>query len=212
MIRALIMSGAAFNLLTCDPQPVAQHNLVFVGDSITEGTAVADPTQRYPNLTAAKLNATWTMHNSGHGGFTTTDLIGWAVRDVTPLYDPKKTNVCILLSGTNGLSGTTYSEIQTYAGARRAEGFLVIVSTVMGFRRGTQAAQIQNESDRIALNNSLRAGWQTFADGLADFAVSPMDTIADSDSLTYFSDKVHPTIAGNMLMAAIAYPQIERFE
>jgi len=180
--------------------------LVFDGDSLTEGYMSTDGFS-YPNQ-AALLLPGYEMYNCGVSSKTLAQMVSTAPTVVDPLRDATKTrNVCVIWGGTNDLyvSGATvdatYSSLLTYCAARRAAGWRVVVATML-----QRSAPQTVEDKRLDYNNRIRAGWQSFADALADFAADAR--LSNCANGAYFSDGTHLTNLGYGVAAAIAAPAI----
>lgn len=108
--------------------------------------------------------------------------------------------VLVVVCGTNDLAnGRTaaqlLADVQTYAAARRAEGWRVVVCTVAPRTFDTDGVTpwpAGKETQRTTYNASLRSTWSSWADALVD-----LDAYAPA-----LSDGIHLTVAGNATLAA----------
>lgn len=116
-------------------------------------------------------------------------------------------NVVVGIEITNDVAedlataATAYANIQAYCAARRAAGWKVIVTTFLS--RSNAFTPANFNATRATVNANIQANWQTFADGLADWASDPIMGIDGAETnLTYFSgDLVHPNATGMALLA-----------
>jgi len=178
--------------------------LVYDGDSITAGYQSTNGFS-YPNQ-ANLLLPLCDGYNFGISGETLAQMLAAAPANLDPLYDSTKTqNVVVLCGGTNDLSegatpASVYANLQAYCAARRSAGWKVVVTTIL-----PRSASDPFESNRQALNASIRANWGTFADGLADIAAdSRIGAPGANANQEYFAaDGTHPNNAGYGVLAGI---------
>lgn len=181
--------------------------LTYVGDSLTIGNGLNTP---YPNsVTPPTYNGVaLSVSNIGVVSRTVSTMMDKAAINLNPLYAYKSgLNIAVILGGTNDLftgstAAQTYSLIQQFAQHQRSLGFKVLV--------GTLPSAVTIDTDRQTVNTYIRAGWQTFADGLVDFASNAnIGAAAAYTNATYFQvDQIHPTNAGNTIMAGLAQTAI----
>jgi hypothetical protein len=131
--------------------------------------------------------------------------ISYHLDDIPP---PRKRDrrFILTLSITNGVDTTTYMDaLVAYADARRAAGWYVVLMTLLP--RSTAGY----EAIRNANNAEIRT-WATggtlypgiHADAIVDFANETiMDNVATTADTTYYSDGVHPTDAGHILLEVV---------
>ncbi len=177
--------------------------VIHDGDSLTLGrctTPALDGT--YP-VVAAKASATdYQMRNYGVGGQTVATMTANAAANIDPFYDAARPfNIIVLWGGVNDIIGggrtsaQAYADIVTYANARTAVGWRVIVMTVIA-ATGT-APQI---ADLLVLNSLLRAnasgGTYTLVDPAGDARFQNFN-----DTTYYNGDKTHQTNAGAAIIA-----------
>lgn len=194
----------------------ATARVVFDGDSITAGNSTSSPNYfAYVKMTTRALDPMPHIYNYAGGGqqlqnkITSYSATGGA-QDVIGAYSG--TRILLMSCGTNdfnvGLRTDVQLEadVQNYAGQVRADGGLIIVSTVLpatGFDAGREAY-------RVAYNTWLRANWASFADGLCDFAADPIMGAANAeDNATLYPDGLHPSRLGHTYLAPIAAAAIE---
>jgi len=187
-------------------------NIVFDGDSMTVGTGGGPaggggPSfSNYPRLATDGM-AGATVNNFGVGGQTVLSMSGDAATQIDPLIDTARLNIVALLGGTNDIklgaasSTTAYNRIVAYCTARRAAGWKVVVGTILP--RDPTDAGANFETDRQAVNTSIRANWATFADALADVGADATIGAAGAQTNTvYYSDLIHPTTLGYEIVAS----------
>lgn len=95
-----------------------------------------------------------------------------------------------------------FSTYESYLLARRAAGYDHIL--VGNLLPRTDAAYTDHNAKRAILNPQISAMCAANGFTLVDLAAeSIMGMDGTPDNLTYFSDKIHPTVAGNALLAPI---------
>ena len=111
----------------------------------------------------------------------------------------------------------TFTYIQSINNLRSAAtlfkkaGWKVIVCTLID--RGDRGANNQTYFDNwyTPYNNKLRSSYKYFADEIADLAADAnLGAYGASSNTTYFVDKVHPTTAGQQLIANIVQAAINK--
>lgn len=196
----LITGGQIDNVEIYSNNPGAPTGLIE-GDSFVTGVYNNFPTQ----VTAALSGVVTINANVSNGGDTIGDvshdpMTTQYASQVAVLRDFNIANQFVIFhGGTNdGYYGadaaTTYTRIQAYCALARADGFKIIVFTIADriYAGGEGFDTFKN-----AYNTLLRAGWASFADGLADVAADPNiggDSAAANSA--YFGDLVHPTNLG----------------
>jgi len=170
------------------------------GDSIT-GLA---PSGGAPKLSAQKTRyPTGNLAVSGTGvvAMTTTRkaTMRAVVADAVKIY--KKVIVTIHM-GANDMTGYTgaayYAATMPYVAELRALGAKVVICTVL-----PRNAQPTFNTNRDAYNVLLRAGVGTDFDGLVDYDTTIMGLEATTANTTYYSDGLHPTLAGQQLLEPV---------
>lgn len=173
--------------------------IVFEGDSITAGSVGITVQQAYPYVCMnGKLNP---FLNNAVGGSIYADLTSRAAA-LDARYDPNRAGnyLCVMcgfndMSGSHNISGTTTeANLRTYCLARKAAGWKVVVATL--------TASSESPGERDTFNSLVRANWTGYADALADVAAdSVMGCTGCQNNGTYYQDGVHPTAAGEALVA-----------
>ena len=178
---------------------VASQRVVFMGDSITEGWAQADPA----------FFAHPAHVNRGISGQTTSQMLVRFRSDVIEL----KPRVVVILAGTNDIAGNTgpISE-QTIAGhvasmaeLARVHGIRVVLVSVLPADRYNWAPTLQ-PAQRIVMLNRLLQAWAQAHDVTWVDLHSPMATSTQGLRKEYGEDGVHPNAAGYAVMR----PAVER--
>ena len=144
--------------------------------------------------------------NLGVPGQTTPMMAADAGAQVDPLAEGRHDPVLVVWEGTNDLMYGTdppfdaeaaYRHLASYCRARQRAGYQVVVLTVLP-REGSA----EFEAARTELNARLRAGWRSFADGLADVAADEVVGRAGAEfDEAYYRDTVHLTPAGYGVVA-----------
>jgi lysophospholipase L1-like esterase len=184
-------------------------NYVAEGDSITRGTYSS--LLSYANLLNEVSGGLHrgNVSNLAVGSSQVTGLVSRAATTDTYLQSGQRVNVLSVLIGVNdqvsgGLSTSTFlTNLASYCNARRTAGWKVVVATLLP---GTETALISSgyEAWRQTVNTAIRGWVSTNCDAVADFAASStMGDEADANNTTYYSDKVHPTLAGQYVLAPI---------
>jgi len=191
--------------------PQSDVNLVYDGDSITFGRGVALGNE-IASQTPALIGETFARFNYGIGGQQQASMVTGYPNRAAQAYQASKLNVLKIFAGTNDVKNNvtganTWASAVSEMQAARTTGFQKILVATMLPRGDFTGAQ---EAERQAFNDLVRANWQTYADGLLDYAADPMMGAAGATSnLTLFSDGVHPTEYGDSLLAAIDAPKIK---
>ncbi len=175
--------------------------LVFDGDSITAGAGAT------PFSNSVSPSDSFTKFNLGASGMYMRWLQSLA-QSVDNLYAPLAAqNVVVIFAGSNDLSGnaaTVHNYLSAYCRERRKLGWKVVVLTMIS-RNGKDA-------DKNAYNALIRQNWRSYADELADIAEDPnLGADGAYANSTYFqADGVHPTNAGQSLIAQYVQAAVNR--
>ncbi|WP_179874222.1 GDSL-type esterase/lipase family protein [Rhizobium sp. L43] len=194
--------------------------LVAEGDSITAGNLVDNPeTNAYPAVAVAGIPnpPTITLANIGTTGTLALQMNeDFDTRSGAEYDASKDLNVFTILAGAND-KNLTYADKEIYLNLRsvlhkaKAKGFdRRLIGTLIA--TDEDANEYRQWGGDILLNQLIRQYWNSDldADGIFDFGSDPhFDEIADADDLTYYdADKVHPTQAGHVVLAAIYKPVV----
>lgn len=178
---------------------------LYQGDSMTFGEPPATP---YPNLVSTTNS--YDKVNNAVGGKTISTIRSQAetIDDIEYRFQARE-NVYVLWAGTNDLAtGSTVDEafrnFQATCRERRNKGWKVIVLTTLQ-RCGNNPTGTPLNTLIPQYNALIRAGWSTFADGIADVAADPtLSPInACTDTFYFNGDGVHLTTAGNTIIASV---------
>lgn len=194
---------------------VVPVNLLFVGNSIVEGTSGG-------GQSSAKVRAlcptNWTITNRGHGGWgislmtdnataatraaaNNSQLAGFTA-DVEPYYNPNAgKNIIIIQEGSNEIINYE-AKVKAYIAARRAEGWIVfLTSTAVRTDISTVWLNTTNAINAVIRAKSFPC---EYGDAFVDFDRVPkisrygdLDNLADpvhsSNNPAWNYDKVHWT-------------------
>lgn len=188
---------------------------VFDGNSLTSGQGATGGND-YPSQVAVILAryGSYTKYNFGVGAQTTTDMASDAATQIDTLYNAANPqNIVVPWEITNELyfgtsAATAYANYVSYCQARLAAGFYVIALTVLP--RSNVGTPGGFETDRQAVNTSLRANWATFANALADVAADARigDAGDETDTTYYDGSNVHLNNAGYAIVAQLVAGKI----
>ena len=206
------------------PNPQVSPLLIAIGDSITYGLNLTGPfpsSQAWPSNLTLTNQPSYKLVNMGIPNLTTYATVGSEpsrafVQECTSSFGP---SVALVLLGTNDAFSNVYSGLGTAASVNgtfgnlmtevhtlKSAGCKVFVGTVTdlsasgtGAGGGTPEAW-KDQYDTKILSQAIKMG----ADGVFDIAANPlMGADGACTNTTYFqSDCVHPTAAGDLLMAA----------
>jgi lysophospholipase L1-like esterase len=197
---AMVRHGGAINDFLC-----------FIGDSVTYGAAT-EPESYPAQLMNDPAFAASDYMNMGHSGQTITQMAAEA-STYDQLARPNGLKTVILMAGLNGGNTETDTDKATAAQSAvatyKATGYKVIICTTTdgGFFLNPQYGYI------VAFNNWLRANWASFADGFVDIALNPLVGVPGSHlNPVYFGDLLHPTAAGNGIIAGLVKPEVLRIQ
>ena len=182
--------------------------VVWDGGSILAGRG-ADPGHDFPTQTLSLVPRVCQSFGSYSGDAKIADMLLEAPDQVDVHHLPTADlNLCVVLAGGGDFragrsAADVYNALRTYCSERRAEGFRVVVLTVLPSRDPAPF-----EATRLAYDAMLRSTWDEFCDGLADIAADDRigDTGDNLDRQFYRSDARHLTNAGNAVMASVAAP------
>lgn len=177
----------------------ASRRIIFEGDSRTIGSqsTISYPRQVQAALTTPRQCPVIAVLGAPVTNFATTTLnSAYRSGDVAAMWGG-------LNDATAGASAATiYSRIAAWHTAVRAAGFKTIACTEIDAQSADAIAVNWSSSIMPALNTLLRAGWSTFADGLADLAAD--SRLMNANDTTYAdADKKHWKTAGNAVIASI---------
>ncbi len=211
-VSAAIANEVSSRGVTTVPVPVqlAAPQLHAIGDSITFGFGATTP---WPSLLSLSNQPAYTITDWGITGITLAAIDGSEPnRAALQCHSSAGAGVALIMAGTNDFSVLNVSatavlqsllgEVQTM----KTAGCRVFVGTMVS-RAGNDPGGRTLDSDKNAYNalilSQARAGG---ADGVIDFAANPLlGADGASANATYFNpDHIHPTQAGQALLAAAA--------
>jgi lysophospholipase L1-like esterase len=176
----------------------------FAGDSITS-SIIAQQGDSYPEMVGRLRGWDFDGINTANGMSTTTSQNTQDVQNLDPAYDAtyytNKRVICLLL-GSNDLAGgssaaTVLTNLQTYVTNRQAVGWDVRVGTILD-RTDFSGSDRTNQQ---TVNAAIIANSGSWHDGLIPFATAPQ--LLDPSDTEFFDDGIHPTVAGNQVMALV---------
>ncbi|TCZ60947.1 SGNH/GDSL hydrolase family protein [Roseicella aquatilis] len=191
-------------------------SLLFMGDSITEGTGSTFGQTVPRRVEQLGLAVSPRLYAGGRfaGTLATNVRALWAT--YTALAVPGARNVLLFSAGTNDIAGgataatvfgaddaagTTPDTIRRVVASGRAQGWTMLVGTLVG--RGYMSAAAQAE--RASLNALIRDGAATHGYAVVDYAAIPqLAANPVFGNPHYLADLVHPNDAGYALMAPVA--------
>lgn len=207
-------AAAAYSLRTT----AWPKNVVFEGDSITQGVGVTS-SRGFPTLVPRDATSNWRQTDIGTSGATISTLTSRATAADGYKRSGASRNVLHVLIGRNDVAvggataASVYSNLVTYVQARVAAGWEVWVGTCIA-----SGASVQSLLD--GLNALIRgsAGGGTGpgivsdagANRVIDYgAVTHFQTSTDANNTTYYqADSTHPTAVGAQILADTVAPQL----
>lgn len=197
-------------------KPVA--NLIFEGDSITEGgnTYFANT---YPQRLVNRLKDKVAWMLPAVSGETLNQMTAdWATQ-IEPDSAPEnfENNIATLFGGTNDMvsvggnqaGASVAAEYLTYVDDLKEAGFKVIAFTALP-RSDTAAPADFNSTQRPAFNAGVIAGSSRY-DALCNVAADPIiGEAGDELNTTYYdADKVHPNVTGLRYLSGLVETTLE---
>ena len=190
------------------PNSSATNQLVFHGDSLTNGTGGGTPYSAYVSPAG-----TWQKSTHGIPGATCAEIGENKDQVMQHLAAAAAKNVAVLWCGTNNSQNQTpaqaLNELSAAAATYRSAGFKVVVGSMIS-GVGTVNGGITRDEWKNQFNALVKAGWSGFADGLADLA---SDAVLGADGAytnsTYFTDQLHLTDTGYRRVAAMMQTAID---
>ena len=193
--------------------PQVQDNIVFEGDSITEG-AWATYFNNWPRLVSETLPYKAKYYNVAKGGGTvsTQQENSYWLADIYNQYSSR--NIVIVTLGTNdigaGLTGQElYNAMTSYITDIVSAGFEVIVGTV--YPRSAWVGTVQDDY-RTDYNQLIRDNKESLGIlGIIDFANErTMGSTTNVSNPIYYKDGTHPSPYGYELLASFAATEIKK--
>jgi len=192
--------------------------LACLGDSITYGHGVADPSsQAWPALLQTKLGADWNVVNLGVSGTTLLDEGGYPYRSTGNVERAKQLNpdVAIIMLGTNDAADSSWNRdayrnqlaalMDELKGASSYDVQLVLMAPPCTFYGEAPAKRHVGINDRIGVE--IRAVVRELA---AEKGAGYVDLFAFTEGHPeWFPDHLHPDEAGNRAIADYVFSQLE---
>ncbi|MCG9792469.1 SGNH/GDSL hydrolase family protein [Flavobacterium algicola] len=184
-----------------------ENILLGLGDSITDGAGAGS------YLGKITVTESFKILNKGWAGITSGNCINGALGFPTLYLSPKKYNIAVLFFGTNDIGNNTAKvslvNLKASASLFKRAGWKVIVCSLID--RG-DALALNYPNFYTEFNTEIRTSWKYFADEFADLNAEPLlGDVGASSNTTYFQgDKVHPTDAGQQLIASIISAAINK--
>lgn len=190
----------------------------------TEGNSITDirnmiGVTTWPTPCAALIGGGMTWQNPAVVGSDDRDMISRAAA-VDALIGVGATKVLVVWELSNDIvrGGApvlhAYNRLACYCQARRARGWKVIVGTMATRTGGVSPYSVGAiETQRLAVNALVRANWPNFASGIADVGADAVfgNSAWLTDLTLNHGDGVHPTNAGQLLLATIFAAAIRPF-
>lgn len=208
-------NDAMVSWLTATPAPLyfptTIDAVVITGDSISRGLGVSDRRDWWMSIMQESLCTTRNINvfNGGQSG----DTIGFQrtayPTTMKPFYNAARTkNIFLAPIGINNMrtmgqdGPTALAEYYSYLDLVKTDGFLPIACTVLPTT--TVSSTVTNY-----FNTHVRAEWigRGYSD-LADVAVVP--GLTDPNDTAIYPDGLHPSAAGNALMAPVYAAAVAR--
>lgn len=189
---------------------LSNMHIVFDGNSLTYGTgSTNEETKSYPAQFVAlpPFNGSGIIAlNKGVPAQTTQLMIADATTDIDPNYDDNASSVIIAWEIGNdiyyyGDVGAAMTRFWSYCDLRREIGWKILVITNPPRNQATAFGD-DSETYNAKLSSAnilLRSDWPLHADGIIDVAADAH--FAGYDLKYYYSDKVHCTDAGYLVIA-----------
>ncbi len=193
--------------------PQYNANLIFDGDSITEG-ATASQFDSYPRQLSESLSNGANVYQVGiSGGTTTTQNVGRSKWQSKIYNASAPCNIITYAIGTNDIGvgtsvQTIYDNIVDYINEVTTVGYEIVLCTVLP---RTSFTGTPKEADRLQLNQLLRDNWVDLGCiGFVDYDnEGTMGKTAFTSNLAYYADGTHPTTLGYSLMAMFVKETLE---
>lgn len=193
--------------------PQVRANIIFDGDSITEGASATD----FDN-TASVVNEMLfygaKIFNVAQSGGTVETQDANRVRWETQIYrSGAPLNLIVLAIGTNNLhigdsASTVYAGIAAYVNAVKSTGYEIVISSILPRASFISTAK---ETERLALNQLLKDNWLSMgAIGYINYDnEGTMGSNTFVTNTTYYGDGTHPTTVGYALLGTYVKHNIE---
>jgi len=185
---------------------ITKNVLVTDGDSRTLGP---DGIDFHPYGPLLKLDKPFNIYCTAVGGATTAYLVSRAADNVDS-YLSSSINIVVIWAGINDIAASRYylpasvpyNNLVSYCKERKAKGWKVIICTEISV--GGTGPNGVCDVVRTELNDSIKAHWREFADGLADLgADKSIGHLGAYKDNAYFVNELHLTEAGTNCVAEV---------
>jgi lysophospholipase L1-like esterase len=183
-----------------------EYNVVFLGDSIMEGTG-SRALANMPGQLDGLLTKPRRIYNMGVHGEKMSSAFNQRVARYTPTFVSGIPNVAFLQYGTNDLgAGATgaalYANTATpFVSFLKGLGFKVVICTLLPRSDGPWTAAM--EAERLAYNDAVRTGAAT-ADAVLDLAANAAMGEGNASDPARYPDALHPSSLGYRFLAGAA--------
>jgi lysophospholipase L1-like esterase len=192
----------------------ASDTLICIGDSITLGVG-ATPACSSSMMTS--LTDTFQIFNMGMSGEYLANMLIAGPKFASGINPNGKTNIAWIFGGTNDMCvptntltpAQTLQKMIALARYMRSQGAKVMVLPMLsrtGSYQGTTCDALHDQYDALLMQN-----WPSFADAFVYGMLNDANLTGDGAyaNATYFqADGIHPTVAGQQLIAGYAQSEI----
>jgi len=184
-----------------------KRQIMCMGDSRTAGTAHTS-TASWPEQLQNSLGSAFAVYNCGLDGDTIANALTVESNRVISTLDTFQKQIVIVWYGFNdhalsaASAATIYANLLTYCQDLKtaSPNFVVIICTELPTTDATW------NTKRATINASIAAELSPPWDYICDLAANTtIGDDADASNVTYYSDGVHPTFAGDEIISSIAY-------
>ena len=193
--------------------PISANNLICVGDSITLGRGATPAC----GSMLSGLSDTFQIYNMGMSGESLANMVTAAPKFATGINPAGKSNIVWIFAGTNDMCGgstfltaaQTFQKMVAFSRYMRAQGGKVMVIPMLS--RGGTSQNTTCDALHDQYNALLSQNWPSFADSFVYGVLNDPNLTADGAyaNATYFqSDGIHPTVAGQQLIAGYTQAEI----
>jgi lysophospholipase L1-like esterase len=179
-----------------------EYNVVFLGDSIMEGTG-SRALANMPGQLDALLTKPRRIYNMSVHGEKMSSAFTQREARYTPTFVSGIPNVAFLQYGTNDLASETaanlYANTATpFVAFLKGLGFKVVICTILPRTIGAWTPEM--EAERVAYNDAVR-GNAAGADAVLDLATNPTMGNGNEGNATLYPDGLHPSSLGYRYLA-----------
>jgi hypothetical protein len=165
----------------------------FEGDSMTRNYNADVSSHAFSQKALSLLAGNYHYLNLAIGGSGSQELIDRAASQLDPvLRGFTGDSVLTVFIGTNENWGPTYTNILTYAAARKAAGWKKIVAI-------TGLPRFAADTPRLSFNTQLKAYSGPLIDKVFDWAADPNMGQTGQYITAYYADQLHPSTSGHAI-------------